>query len=207
MPAPVVGTWATDLYSRLGPVADQDAALGWPLLTYLGAIGDTFFQDIENLVRDKGSQPGWAAALDPDQVPAIGLGWLAQMVGTRLQSNVTQAQQITWVKARAGFGRGTPAAMIAAIKPLLGGTQHVVLNERVGGNEYAVEVQLILAEVLPTVSMGQVLAAAISQKPAGVILTFNPALTTQTFAQLKAGYATFALAKAHYANFAAMKVG
>lgn len=206
MPAPIVGDWALELYSRLDPLTDQDAALGWPLLTYLGAIGDTYFEEINDLVRDRGGQPGWAAAMDPDQATAAGLGWLGQLVGVRLRSeDTTQAADVAWVKATPGFSRGTPAAMIAAIKPLLTGTKSVTLTERLGGNAYALQVALILSEI-PAGKKQAVVNAAISQKPAGILLTFNPAIF-QTWTQMKTANATWTIAKATYANFDAMKVG
>lgn len=206
MPAPVVGDWALELYSRLDPLTDQDAALGWPLLTYLGAIGDTYFEEINDLVRDIGRQPGWAAAMDPDQATASGLGWLGQFVGVRLRSeDDTQAKNVAWVKATAGFSRGSPAAMIAAIKPILSGTKSVTLTERVGGNAYALQVAVILAEI-PAGKKLAVINAATAQKPAGIILTFNPAIT-QTWTQMKTANATWTIAKATYADFNAMKVG
>lgn len=206
MPAPVVGDWALELYSRLDPLTDQDAALGWPLLAYCGAIGDTFFEEINDLVRDRGGQPGWAAAMDPDQATTSGLAWLGQFAGVRLRSeDDTQAKDVAWVKATAGFSRGSPAAMIAAIQPLLTGTKHVVLNERLGGNAYALEVQLILAEI-PAGQKTKVAAAALGQKPAGIIMTFNPTLT-QTWLQMRTANATWTIARSTYANFDLMKMG
>lgn len=207
MPLPAMGTWATDLYARLGPLTDQDAALGYPLANYVATIGDIYFQEIEDLARDKANgQPGWAAAMDPDQASLNGLGWLGQLVGVRLRSeDTTQAQDVSWVKAEAGFKRGSPAAIIAALQPLLTATKHVVLVERVGGNAYAVEIQLILTEI-PAGTKWRVYTAALAQKPAGIIMTFNPAIT-QTYTQMKAANATYTIAKATYVDYTAMKVG
>lgn len=202
-----MGSWALELYTRMGNLTDQDAALGYPLANYIATIGDVYFQEIEDLARDKtNGQPGWAVALDPDQAPADALGWLGQLVGVRLRSeDTTQAADVAWVKATAGFSRGTPAAMIAALKPLLTATKSVILNERVGGNAYALEIQLILAEI-PAGKKGAVYQAALDQKPAGILMTFNPAIT-QTWLQMRTANATWAVAKATYADFQAMKVG
>lgn len=203
MARPVVGTVAEALYARMAPVADQDANLNWPLLTFVGAICDNYLQDIDDLSSDHTTYVGWGGILNPDNAPVNALPWLAQLVGVRYNPSLTTAQNITLIKQPIGFQRGSPGAIKAAILPYLSGTKSVVLTERYTGDAYKVLVTTLTGEVADVAGMQ---AAALAQKPAGILMTFSAQLG-QTYTQLKAAQATYTAARTAYATYTAMRNG
>lgn len=203
MARPVVGSVAEALYARMAPVADQDEALGWPLLNFIGAVCDNYLQDIDDLASDHATYNGWGGILSADLAPTYALGWLAQLVGVRLNPSLSTADNILLIKQPIGFQRGSPGAIIAAILPFLTGTKHVVLTERYTGDAYKVLVNTLTGEVPDSAKMQ---AAALSQKPAGILMTFT-AQVGQTYLQLRTAKATYTIAKAAYADYTAMRNG
>lgn len=77
-----------------------------------------------------GYQPGYGAALNPNIVPLIAAGYLAQFVGVQLPSGVDDATAQSLIREEAGINRGTDSAVIAAAKRTLTGTQSVELVRR-----------------------------------------------------------------------------
>jgi hypothetical protein len=203
MTRPVVGEVAEEMYRRMGPVTDQDEVLGWPLLTYVGAFCDTYLQDIDDLSSDQPTYGGWGGIMNPDTAPLYALPWTAQFVGVRYNSALSQADNIALIKEPTGWKRGSPQAIIAAIKPFLTGSKSVVLTERYTGDAYKVLVTTQTGEC-PNVPAMQ--AAALAQKPAGILMTFS-AVLGQLYSQLKTAQATYAAAKAAYVNYTAMRNG
>lgn len=203
MARPVVGTVAEALYARMAPVADRDESLGWPMLNYIGAICDSYFQAVDDLSSDQPTYIGWGGILNPDTAPAYALGWLAQLVGVRLNPSLSTAQNVALIKTPVGFQRGSPNAIKAAIRPYLTGTQSVVLTERYTGDAYKVLVTTLTGEVPDVASMQ---AAALAQKPAGILMTFSAQLG-QTYTQLRTAQATYTAARTAYATYTAMRNG
>lgn len=198
-----IGSWALELYNRMGPLTDQDEALGFPLLNYISAIGDMYFQQISDLARDRGEQPGWSVIMDPDQTPSDGLAWLAQMVGVRINPSLSNEANIGLMREPTGWKRGSPGAIKAAIIPYLTGTKSLILTERYTGDAYKVLVTTLTGEVPNPTAMQ---AAAIAQKPAGILMYFSGA-TGQTYLQLRTAKASYTIAKAAYVDYTAMRNG
>jgi hypothetical protein len=124
------------IYARLGPVAVQDEALGWPLLTLVQALAEMARQ-VEELVRPADiARHAWDPLLDVDLSPDWNLPYLGQFVGVRVTPGATPAQARAQIKAEGGFQRGTPAAMVAAVRATLVGTQYVFLKERDGDEDH-----------------------------------------------------------------------
>ena len=172
MVAPVVSANATEALGALGPwgAADSDST-GWALLRVLDAIlGASQLQDVDDWARDDPATgaPGWSSWMDPALAPSVALPWLAQFVGVVLSANLTDAQQRSAIQQMQGFQRGTPAAMIAAAQLHLTGTKTVVLTER-STDAYHLKVTTYLAE---TPTPDAVLAALLTLKPAGIVLTY-----------------------------------
>jgi len=200
---PIVGAVAEEMYLRMGPMADQDEALGWPLLNYIGAFCDTYLQDIDDLVSDHPTYGGWGSIMHPDLAPAYALPWLAQIVGVRYNTAISQAANVAIIKEPTGWKRGSPESIITAVKAYLIGTKTVVLTERWLGDPYKVLVTTQTGEC-PDVAAMQ--AAAIAQKPAGILMSFT-AVIGQLYSQMKTAQATYAAAKAAYPTYTAMRNG
>jgi hypothetical protein len=73
---------------------------------------------------------GWAPLWDVTIAPSGGLPWLAQVVGERLPSGLSDADQRQWITLSPSQDRGSPLAIVNAVKRLLTGTQTVQFRER-----------------------------------------------------------------------------
>jgi hypothetical protein len=93
---------------------------------FLESIGIAFEQ-IEVLAD---ATPQWKDLLDIDTIPDEGLAWFGQLSGTVVNPNLTPAQQRQQIRNLDGWSRGTPQAIVNAVRPLLTGTQTVNLVER-----------------------------------------------------------------------------
>lgn len=165
------GPFAQQILTSFAPwlAHDPEGALQALLQAY-AAIGEQAF----DIVQDVGSpdvpatfQAGWSTLLDPDNCPASFIPYGAQYVGVQIppSTDATDARAI-W-KNEAGFTRGTPAAIIAAAKRYLTGSQSAILVERTGSPlpSYAF-VLVVRPEQL--VSQAQLQAAVDAVRPAGI---------------------------------------
>lgn len=191
----MVGVWAERAYATLFPYTAPDESLGWPLLIYLGAIGDVLFQEMDDLGR---TPNGWGDVMNVNTCPVQALPWLGQLVGVQVDTNLSEANQRAQVKAAAGWQRGTPASIIAAVQRYLTGAKYVLLQERFGGNAYALNIVTHTAET--PADLTAMKNALLEVVPAGMIVTFANYLG-QTYADLKAHFATYAAVTAAYATY------
>lgn len=139
----------------------------YPLLALCEAlIGQ--WQGIEDIIRDDPltDDPGWSTVMDVNRAPSEWLAWLAQFAGVRLRDGLSDADQRAWIKSTDGFRRGSPTAMVGAVQAYLTGTKTVYLTER-HGSAYRLTVATKLSE---TPNTAQVAAAALLQKPAGIVM-------------------------------------
>lgn len=182
MSRPIVGSWAEQVYASLEPYTGQDEVLGWPLLIYLGAIGDSQFQVVDDLARDDGDRVGWSKIMDVNLCPAFALPWLGQLVGVVVDTTLSEANQRLQIAATAGWFRGTVAAMTAAAQLYLTGTKYAIVQERLGGDAYSIGIQTHTSETPADTTAMLVAIKAVT--PAGMLLTLN-IFIGQTWGQLK----------------------
>jgi len=204
MPAvrPTLGVVAEQLYSYVAPAGYDEAAQGYPLAALCYATCASV-EAVAALVRDDPAtgEPGYSTLLDVDRAASESLDWLAQFVGVKIPSTVTMdAARRSWIHATGGFQRGTQAAMIGAIQPLLIGTQSVQILERTP-DAYNFEVYTKTSE---TPSTTAVHAAIVAAKPAGLILYSYQAVSVNTWDLLHTNYATWNALYTRYATWNAM---
>lgn len=171
-----------DLFEQLAPLSLGDEDRGSPLLVVTDAIASTLLQDIRDLAGDRGDLPGWAIIMDPANAPSSALAWLAQFSGVSVRPSWDDAETRIQISVPAGFQRGTPAAMRAAVQATLEGTKHVFIDERTGADAYTFAVATFDFET-PDAAASE--RAAISQKPAGLILLYE-ALPGRTWDEVTA---------------------
>lgn len=201
-PPPGLASFAANLYAGMEPVAWLDASVGWALAYYCGALGG-MFQDVEDLARDTPEGPGWSAVLDLDRCPDDWLPWLAQFVGVTIAPGSTPAQMRAAIDALLGFQRGTPAAIRASTAATLTGSKVVVLQERFGGDAYALAVYTLTAQ---TPDQAASRAAILAQKPGGIVLTYAVG-NADTYQAINTAYATYAAVKAAFPDYGHMAAG
>lgn len=161
MARPTVGTFAEILYARLEPLAYDDSdANQWALLQYCETLGRQY----DTLHEVLGADPAWSTLFDPDTCPEDFLPYLGQYVGVRIPVGTSEATARELVANPAGFQRGTPASLIAAVQRTLTGSKIVGLTERSGG-AYSFIIHTLPAETPDTAATN---AAILSQKPAGL---------------------------------------
>lgn len=196
--------FSAELYDALAPLAWDDANQSYALRDYLTAIAAEFDQ-VSEVVHDQADgTPGWCVLLEPASCPAWALDWLACLSGVALPAGATDAQKRSLISAASARNRGTPAALIAATQATLTGGQHVVVSERYGGDAYALHVVTWASETADTAATQK---AILSQKPAGIVLTYTTTATGWDFNVMATAYASFTTAKAAFATFTAMLGG
>lgn len=178
MPSPALSSFAADLYARLAPMAFDEANQNYSLANYLGGVGQ-MFQVVEDYGRDQlvngKYAPGWSQLMDINRCPSSALGWLAQFVGVRLQTGLSDAAQRARIQGTDGWKRGSVGALIAAAQQYLTGSQTVLIRER---DPAACALQpayglTIITRTSETPDSAAVLKALLLQKPGGIILVYT----------------------------------
>lgn len=189
------------LYDSVAPLAAQDPQNGYALANYIAALA-AMVDPVANIVRDPDdgdtyTVPGWAKLFDVNNVDPSWLPWLAQFVGTNL-TGVTDVQaQRNLIKSPVGYQRGTVAAMVARAQPTLTGAQTVIVQERVSGNPWAMNVHTYANE---TPNAALTLQALRSMKRAGIVLTYT-VVVGGTYGQLAAAHTTYSAMKAAHTTY------
>lgn len=170
------------LYARLEPFQSRidpnhdgreitDEELGWPLLIFNGCIAKRW-QEIEDLIRDTDTAPGWSALVDVDRIPDKGLPYLAQFKGKTILPGMTPDQIRDRIKTADGQDRGTAGAVSAAAKRRLAQRLRINLtpNPKAGSGALTNWTNTGLLSFDP-VTLGQAGAPAPSAEMAGLGLT------------------------------------
>lgn len=178
MSLPVLSSFAAELYERLAPIAWDEARQDYALAKYLGGLGQ-MFQVVDDYGRDQlvngEYAPGWSQLLDINRCPSPALGWLAQFVGVRLQTGLSDAAQRARIQGTDGWNRGKVSAIVAAAQQYLTGTKTVIIRER---DPAACAAQpayglTVITKTAETPSSAAVLAALTIAKPAGIVLNYQ----------------------------------
>jgi tail protein P2 I len=195
--APDLDDFADRFYYSVAPLAWLDADNGYALAYYCGAMGE-MFEPVEDVARDTPEGPGWSAVVDLERCPDDWLPWLAQFVGVTVVAGSTPDAMRARIASTDGFKRGKPDAIRAAAAAHLTDSKTVILQERLGGDPYALGVYTIASE---TPSQAQTLADILAQKPGGIVLTYS-AGAINTYEAVRIGYATYAAVTAHFSDYA-----
>lgn len=205
-PGLIPDSFAARLYQMVAPLAQDDPSFDWSLLILVNAIGQPW-QLAEEIVRDTPDGPGWSLLLDVDRCPPQSLGWLAQFVGVRLRQDDTDEQSRERIVETDGFRRGTRQAIIAAARATLIGSRNVFVYERTGtpaGPELWGAYRLaVITYTDETPDPAATLAAVLTQKPGGLVLTYQHILG-QTYYMVDQRFDSYAEVDAAYANYGEM---
>lgn len=127
--------------------------------------------------------------------------WLGQVAGTRVPDGLSLDEARQFVRDRAGFKRGTPGAIRAAVAALLTGAKRVDLTER-DGSPWRVRVTVFAGQIPGGVSPSDLLAAVDAERPVGIIASLE-IRTGASFAHMKNRHGpTFAAEAAAFPTFA-----
>jgi hypothetical protein len=127
---PAVSDLAEEFYSALGWWAKEDEAKEWALLKAAAAWVETLLDPVYEVVRERGSQPGWAILLDPDKCPARSLRYQTQYVGAVLTPEMDEAQQRAEIKEPTSWKRGQLPSIKLVGQRGLTGTKRVIVRSR-----------------------------------------------------------------------------
>lgn len=198
MAAPTVSEATADLYEALEPFSALESdATGWALLNLCAAICSVPIDQIHGYVTDTDERPGWAIVLDPVAAPAEVLDWLAQFVGTVLTPSMDDAARRQAIELPEGFERGGLEALKEAVAKTLTGPQTVLVDERYLADAWQLRVRVFAAE---TPNSAATLAAVLSQKPIGIVLTFV-VIGGQDWGDLQLDHASWTATMADYATW------
>lgn len=165
MPAPELNDFATLLYDRLEPLAYADSTQSYSLAHLCQAIG-IMYEDLYDVL---GGDNPWSVLFDVENIPLAFLPFLAQFLGARIPAGSDEETARSYVRTPSGLERGTVASIVAATQRTLTGGKNVVIIERQGGNAYDL---LIHTRVAETPDAAATEASIITQKPAGIILSY-----------------------------------
>lgn len=146
---------------------------------------------------------GWARVFDLNQTPDP--RWVGVVTGTRAPAGLLDSEVRDYVRERPASRRGSPAAIVAAVRAVLTGERRVTLIER-DGSPWALTVRVYVSE-LPPGGVEVVEAAVATQKPVGIVASVN-VITGSTYAHMKtvhgpsytdwaADFSTYATARDH----------
>lgn len=122
---------------------------------------------------------------DPDRCPEWALPWLSQYAGIReIPAGLSTAETRALIRDAPGQRRGTPGAIIAAIKPTLTGTKTVFRLPRYEGDP---DVVAYITHADETPDPDGTLAAILTQKPWGLLLVYS-VVTGWSIGELEAAY-------------------
>lgn len=204
---PSLGSVAEELYLALAPFTERispedpgrtitDEELDWPLLIYFGTLARRW-QQVEDLSRDTDDGPGWSPLVDIDRIPDEGLPYIAQFKGKTILQGMSPIEARARIDSTDGFDRGSPDALRSAGKRHLTGDQHIFIHERVGGDEWLIDVVTYTDE---TPDPAQTLRDLLEQKPYGILI--NHVVTdAYNYEVLRAAFTDYADIRAHFADY------
>lgn len=165
------------LYEAIGPAitrGDDGTFLDW-----LDGAG-SLLGEVDDVVRDT-DLPGWAAELTYDRTHRP--RWTGQFLGVQIPAGADDLAARDLIRDHPAIRRGTVAALVAAAQTTLTGSRYVNVIER-DGSPYQLRVQVFIEE---TPDPAATEAALRAQKPAGLVLVFQPiGISTYTALELAA---------------------
>jgi hypothetical protein len=166
----------------------RDADSRDELLRFVAAIGDAA-HPVAKFIDDADpdtSATGTSEPVNPATSPAGWLPWLGWLMGVPTSGLDTTAAR--WYLSRAGAqAHGSAAGIQAAVQATLSGDRYCLVTTCVGGDPWAIEVQVDSDEVVDSAAT---LAAAMREKPAGANLTLTSS-TPVTYDDLDTAYTTY----------------
>ena len=145
--------------------ADTDAEL----LRFMASIGDAA-HPVAKFITDADpdtSASGTSEPVNPQTAPAGWLPWLGWLIG--VPTTGIDTSNARWYLSRAGAqAHGSAAGIQSAVQATLTGERFCQVTTAVGGDPWAIEVQVSSSEVTDSAAT---LRAAQREKPAGANLT------------------------------------
>jgi tail protein P2 I len=159
------------LRQRTQPMALDDPVYGYAHAHLCEALGRPY-QQFQEAFDPEDAAP-FETILDPQRCPEWALPWLAQLVGIALPTTSTEADKRTIITGLASHKRGTPSALEAAAGLYLTGTKTVMFRERDSSGADPPYTLEVVTRTDETPDPQAVLAALMSQKPGGIVLTYR----------------------------------
>ena len=166
----------------------RDADTNDELLRFLASVGDAA-HPVAKFIDDADpdtSASGTSEPVNPATAPAGWLPWLGWLIGVPVAGMDTSNAR--WYLTRAGAqAHGSAAGIQAAVQATLTGNRYCLVTTAVGGDPWAIEVQVNSDEVVDSAAT---LRAAMREKPAGANLTLTSS-TPVTYDDLDTAYTTY----------------
>lgn len=168
------GMFAERLYAQMEPYSADDATNDWALLSFLGTQS-ALSEEIDEYASDgPNGEAGWSIVVDLDRAPTKALPWLGQFIGVSVDATLDDASQRQQIRDTGGWQRGSPGALAAAPLPYLTGSKTVVFRERdpAACPSFPAYGLTVITYTSETPDSSKVLAALLTQKPAGIVLNY-----------------------------------
>lgn len=201
-PAPARTDTALGVHADLGRALTRPDRDGVLLGLVAGLTGR--LAELEALASGQpDGAPGWTTAIDPDADDDLDrLGWLARVhAGVEIPDTYDADPARTLIRERPATRRGTPHALVSAVRARLTGTRRVELTEHDGGDPLVSRIRVYRSEAL---NEQDVIDAVAEQKPLGrrVNVEFFPG---QDWDDLRDRHATWDDVLAAYGDWDAVR--
>jgi hypothetical protein len=190
------------LIDALEPYMTEDLA------TYLDVVGG-MLDEFQSYVNQYGEEDVWGPLLDIERCPVEGLPYLAQYLGERLPTGISEPAAREWIRDHAHMRRGTLEAIAHATQRSLTGTRTVQITERSGTGANPEDYLSVVTYEQETPDPDAVLFDLRASVPADLNLNYQ-ALPGQTWGAVNSTYATWqavANANANWADVAGAQSG
>jgi hypothetical protein len=167
----------------------RDADTRGELLRFMASIGDAA-HPVAKFIDDADpdtSASGTSEPVNPATTPAGWLPWLGWLIGVPVDRHGHLERPLVSVAGRRPGPRQSAAGIQAAVQATLTGNRYCLVTTAVGGDPWAIEVQVNSDEVVDSAAT---LAAAMREKPAGANLTLTSS-TPVTYDDLDTAYTTY----------------
>lgn len=137
------------------------------------------YEDLASLVDpevDGEELSPWEILFNVDLCPEWALPWLAQCVGIRLPTGLTEEQSRNFIRELSFEKVGTHDYVVSMIKVLLTGTQTVYFRERDTGDAYKLEI-VTINDQTPSPAQVQKILDSGQAIPAGILVNYRTVLS------------------------------
>jgi hypothetical protein len=191
------------LPAAMGPWMTDDLADLCAVIALMWAPYEIYYLDDP----DGDGNDGWSVFLDVDLCPTEALPSLAQWIGERLPTGLTDAASRQWIRDAPNSKRGTPESIARAAQRTLTGSQIVQILERTlpnGGPDPNGDNFIVYTYASQTPNAGVVWMNLLDVIPADMVCTYQ-AIAGATWAGVQASHPTWAQIKTEYGTWAGVQ--
>jgi hypothetical protein len=184
-------------YVDFAPIRDMYGDTDGALDTFLHGIA-LMYKQTDDISQDgPNDEPGWSQIFDLNRAKTEWLPWTGQLVGYPVPAQPSDqsledydANQRERIITRSAYRRGEIDMLYDVINEQMNPPQRVTIDERTGGDAYAITVTVVSDDI--KTSQAEVSRAAKAQKVAGLLMNVQfLSVTDKSYDALRISAATY----------------